>query len=261
MLIDSHAHLDMEEFDEDLKEVLARAIEAGVAHVVTVGTDLASSVKSLELARKHDFVSSAVGYHPHNAGEADDRVLRKLADLTADPNVVAWGEIGLDFYRRHSTPQRQIQAFERQLDMAGEIGLPVIIHDRDAHDQLAEILKKRRMHHGGVIHCFSGDYELAKTFIDMGFRISLSGVVTYKKAAPAQEVAAKVPLQHLLVETDAPFLAPVPHRGKRNEPAFVKHTAQEIARLRDMDFTEVARATSENAKILFKLRTAPWDRA
>jgi TatD DNase family protein len=257
MLIDSHAHLDMEEFDEDRKEVLARALEAGVSHVISIGTDLASSRKALDLARKNDFISSAVGYHPHNAREVDARLLRELADLAADPNVVAWGEIGLDFYRRHSTPESQIEAFERQLDLAAEIGLPVIIHDRDAHDQLVEILRKRKVRHGGVIHCFSGDYELARIFIDMGFCISVSGTVTFKKAALTQEVAAKIPLQHLLVETDAPFLTPVPHRGKRNEPAFVKHTAQEIARLRGMDFAELGRVTSENAKILFKLRSTP----
>jgi TatD DNase family protein len=257
MLIDSHAHLDMEEFDRDREEVLARALEAGVTHVISIGIDLASSRKALDLARKNDFVSSTVGYHPHNAREVDALLLRELADLAADPNVVAWGEIGLDFYRRHSTPQSQIEALERQLDMAGEIGLPVIIHDRDAHDQLSEILRKRKIRHGGVIHCFSGDYELARILMDMGFYISIPGTVTYKKAALTQEVAAKIPLQHLLVETDAPFLSPVPHRGKRNEPAFVKFTVQEIARLRGMDFAELARVTSENAKILFKLRSTP----
>jgi TatD DNase family protein len=253
MLIDSHAHLDMEEFDGDLKEVLARAFKSGIDRVISVGIDLASSRKSLELARKIDFVSSTVGYHPHNAGEAEDSLLRELAELTTDPNVVAWGEIGLDFYRRHSTPESQIDALERQLEMAEEVGLPVIIHDRDAHDKLAEILKQRKVSRGGVIHCFSGDYQLAKAFIDMGFYISLSGVVTYKNATLAREVAAKIPLQHLLVETDAPFLAPTPYRGKRNEPAFVKFTAQEIARLREMDVAELSRATSENAKTLFKL--------
>jgi TatD DNase family protein len=253
MLIDSHAHLDMEEFEGDLPEVLARALESGVSEIISIGIDLPSSAKALELARKHDFVYSTVGYHPHNAKEADAKVLRDLADLALDPKVVAWGEIGLDFFRRHSPPQSQIEAFERQLDMARDLGLPVIVHDREAHEQLSEILRKKGPPLTGVIHCFSGDYALARFFMDMGFYISIPGTVTYKKAALVQEVAARIPLERLLVETDAPYLAPVPHRGKRNEPAFVKYTAQEIARLRGMDYQELARATSENARTLFKL--------
>jgi len=253
MLIDSHAHLDMEEFEGDLSEVLSRALESGVSEIISIGIDLPSSAKALELARKHDFVYSTVGYHPHNAKEADAKVLRDLADLPLDPKVVAWGEIGLDFFRRHSPPQNQIEAFERQLDMAGDLGLPVIIHDRDAHEQLSEILRRKGSLLTGVIHCFSGDYALARFFIDMGFYISIPGTVTYKKAALIQEVAARIPLERLLVETDAPYLTPLPHRGKRNEPAFVKYTAQEIARLRGMDFQDLARATSENARTLFKL--------
>jgi TatD DNase family protein len=253
MLIDSHAHLDMEEFEGDLPEVLTRALESGLTEIISIGIDLNSSVKALELARKHDFVYSTVGYHPHNAKEADIKVLGDLADLASDPKVVAWGEIGLDFFRRHSPLQSQIEVFERQLDMAGDLGLPVIIHDREAHEQLSEILRKRRSHPAGVIHCFSGDYALARFIIDKGFYISIPGTVTYKKADLVREVAARLPLERLLVETDAPYLAPVPHRGKRNEPAFVKYTAQEIARLRGMDFDELARATSENARTLFKL--------
>jgi TatD DNase family protein len=254
MLIDSHAHLDMGEFEEDLGEVLGRALESGVTEIISVGIDLPSSAKALELARKYDFVYSTVGYHPHNASEADLKVLRDLADLTLDPKVVAWGEIGLDFFRRHSPPKTQMEAFERQLDMAGELGLPVIVHDREAHEQLSDILRKKRTPLTGVIHCFSGDYTLARLFIDMGFYISIPGTVTYKKAAMVQEVAARIPLERLLVETDAPYLSPVPYRGKRNEPAFVKYTAQEIARLRGMEFQELALATSQNARALFKLR-------
>jgi len=257
MLIDSHAHLDMEEFEGDLGEVLGRALESGVSEIISVGIDLPSSTKALELARKYDFVYSTVGYHPHHASEADPKVLRDLADLALDPKVVAWGEIGLDFFRRHSPPKAQVDAFERQLDMAGELGLPVIIHDREAHEQLSEILRKKSFSLTGVIHCFSGDYTLARFLIDMGFYISIPGTVTYKKATVVQDVAARIPLERLLVETDAPYLSPVPCRGKRNEPAFVKYTALEIARLRRIDFQELALVTSQNARTLFKLGKRP----
>ena len=253
MLIDSHAHLDMDEFQGDLGEVLGRALESGVSEIISIGIDFPSSAKALELAKKYDFIYSTVGYHPHNASEVDFKLLRDLADLALDPKVVAWGEIGLDFFRRHSPPKTQVKAFELQLELAGELGLPVIIHDREAHEQLYEILSEKSGSLTGVIHCFSGDYALAGLFIDMGFYISIPGTVTYKKAAVVKDVAARIPLERLLVETDAPYLAPVPHRGKRNEPAFVKYTAQEIARLRGMDFEELARATSENARTLFKL--------
>jgi len=257
MLIDTHAHLDMEEFEKDRKAVLARAMEEGVGQIITIGTDGPSSRKAIEIAEKNDFIHAAVGYHPHNAGEVDAQALRDLAKLAGSPKVVGWGEIGLDFFRCLSPPQRQIEIFQKQLDMAGNMGLPVIIHDRDAHEQLIKMLRENRVPSGGVIHCFSGDYEMAGFFMDLGFYISIPGTVTYKKALLVQEVAAKIPLERLLVETDAPFLSPAPYRGRRNEPAFVKYTALEIARLRGMDFQALADATSRNAKTLFKLRDRP----
>jgi len=257
MLFDTHAHLDMDDFEKDREQVLTRALEAGVGRILTIGIDLPSSHKALEIAEKNDFMVASVGYHPHNAKEMDEGALRKLAELAASSKVVAWGEMGLDFFRRHSPPRIQIQAFQQQIQMAADIGLPVIIHARDAHEPLLEMLRKNRFPSGGVIHCFSGDYPMAGLFMDLGFYISIPGTVTYKKAVPLQEVAAKIPLERLLVETDAPFLAPVPHRGKRNEPAFVAHTAREIARLRDMDFEALANATSRNARTLFKLRDMP----
>lgn len=257
MLIDTHAHLDMEAFAGDLDLVLTRALEAGVRQTITIGIDLPSSRKAVEIAGGTDFVYAAVGYHPHHAEALDVKVLQELARLAGALKVVAWGEIGLDFFRRHSSPQSQIEAFEQQLDMAGEIGLPVIVHDRDAHEQLIEILRKKKPVSGGVIHCFSGDYETAGAFMDLGFYLSIPGTVTYNKAILVREVAAAIPLERLMVETDAPFLAPVPHRGKRNEPAFVRYTALEIARLRGMEFQALADATSNNARILFKLAEIP----
>lgn len=253
MLIDTHAHLDMDEFEKDREEVLARALEAGIGQIITIGIDLPSSRKALEIAGKNDPVYASVGYHPHNAESVDARALDDLAELAGFPKVVAWGEIGLDFFRRRSPPETQIKAFEQQLNMARNMRLPVIVHDRDAHDQLLGILKKNKVPSGGVIHCFSGDYRLAGLFMDMGFYISIPGTVTYKKAVLVQDVAAKIPLERLLVETDAPFLAPAPHRGKRNEPAFVKYTALEVARLRGMDLQALAEATSKNARTLFNL--------
>lgn len=254
MLVDTHAHLDMEEFEKDRHEVVARALEAKVGEIITVGIDGPSSWKALKIAEKNKIIHASVGYHPHNARDLDGQRLKELAELAASPRVVAWGEIGLDFFRRHCPPRIQIEAFQRQIDAAANMGLPVIIHDRDAHEPLLEILKKKRFPTGGVIHCFSGDYEMARLFMDLGFYISIPGTVTYKKALLVKEVAAKIPLERLLVETDAPFLSPVPNRGKRNEPAFVTYTAREIARLRDMDFQALAGATSKNARSLFKLR-------
>jgi TatD DNase family protein len=168
--------------------------------------------------------------------------------------VVAWGEIGLDFYRNYSEVQNQVEIFELQLDKALELGLPVIIHDRDAHNEVMGIVNKRKdMNQKGVIHCFSGDYDLAMAFIDLGYYISIPGTVTYKNALKTQDVAARMPIDRLLIETDAPFLSPLPHRGKRNEPLFVKHTAHKIAELRNMDFEELALQTTLNAKRLFGL--------
>ncbi len=254
MLVDSHAHLDMPEFTEDLPAVLRRAREAGVRQVVTVGIDAASSVRAVQLADQHAWIFATVGCHPHHAEDLTQDDLDRLVELAGHPKVVAWGEIGLDFFRNRSPRKDQIRAFEHQLDIAARIDLPVVIHDRDAHaDVLAclEAMGNRRPE--GVVHCFSGDTALARTFLDMGFFVSLPGTVTFPKAATARKVARAVPLDRLLVETDAPFLAPVPRRGKRNEPALVVHTAREIARLRETTFEEVARLTTEAARRVFGL--------
>jgi TatD DNase family protein len=258
MLVDSHAHLEMKDFDKDRQATLDRALEGGITHIVTIGTDLSTSRKALELANTYDFVFSSVGYHPHHATDIDQHVLRELEGLVSEPKVVAWGEIGLDFYRRYSPPDMQVEAFKQQLDLAGDLDLPVIIHDREAHAELLEVLKqKTRGKDKGVIHCFSGDYDMAMVLIEMGYHISIPGTVTYKKALQVHEVATKIPLERLLVETDAPFLAPVPHRRKRNEPLFVTYAAQKIAELRNMDFQELALQTSENAKRVFDLPDNP----
>jgi TatD DNase family protein len=253
MLIDSHAHLDMEDFDPDRDTVIQRARSGGVDRIVTIGIDLASSIKAIEIANKYELIYATVGYHPHNAKEAEVRDLEKLRALASQPRVVAWGEIGLDFFRRYAPPDKQVQAFERQLDMAFEQGLPVIIHDREAHADLLRILRSRKRQYRGVIHCFSGTYDLAMALIELGFYISFPGTVTYKNAVATQTAASRIPLDRLLVETDCPYLTPVPFRGKRNEPLFVKHTAEKIALLRQLEFEQLAEATSANTIRLFNL--------
>lgn len=244
----------MKEFEKDREEVLLRALNGGISYIITIGIDLPSSLKALELANRYDFVFSSIGYHPHNSHDVDASKLKELSRLVSEPKIVAWGEIGLDFYRRHSPPNKQIEVFQKQLEMAIHFDLPVIIHNREADRITMEILKKTaHAGHKGVIHCFSGDYDLAMEFIEMGYYISIPGTVTYKNAHQVQEVAARIPLDHILLETDAPYLAPVPKRGKRNEPLFVQYTAQKIALLKNIDLQEVALRTSENVRELFSL--------
>jgi TatD DNase family protein len=253
MLIDSHAHLEMEDFEKDRAKVLMRALEAGITSIITIGTDISSSEKAIDLSERNPSVFASVGFHPHNANEVAPRSLDALASLAKNPRVVAWGEIGLDLFRRHSPPERQKKVFEQQVDMASRLGLPVIIHSRDANDEVLRLLKERKGHGTGVIHCFSGNYEEAMAFIELGYFISIPGTVTYKNATLTRDVARRVPLEYLLVETDAPFLAPTPFRGKRNEPAYMVHTVSKIAELRNMDVDALAQSTSENAKRVFHI--------
>ncbi len=254
MLIDSHCHLDMKDFNNDRIQVIERAQSEGIVHMVTIGIDVASSEAALALAREYPFISATVGCHPHDADECNTLEVEKLASLALEPEVVAWGEIGLDYFRNYSEKENQRKIFKEQLDLAHTANLPVIIHDRDAHDEVYALLKKMgKGKRKGVIHCFSGDRDLAEAFMNLGYYISIPGTVTYKNAHFVREVAASIPLDRMLVETDAPFLAPVPKRGKRNEPGFVIHTAREIAVLRNIPFETVAKQTTENAQLLFGL--------
>ncbi|MBW1829742.1 MAG: TatD family hydrolase [Deltaproteobacteria bacterium] len=254
MLIDSHAHLDIRDFNQDRSEVIERAVSGGLTHIITIGIDLDSSHSALELAGAYDFIYAAVGYHPHNAEACTPQALDSLVQIASDQKVVAWGEIGLDFYRSYAPRDAQFRAFQQQLEIANDLNLPIIIHDRDAHEDVFEMLKKMgKGERKGVIHCFSGDRDLAAAFIEMGYYISIPGTVTYKKATQIKDVAASIPMERMLIETDAPFLTPVPKRGKRNEPFFVTYTAREIARLRNMTFEEVTTQTAKNTKKLFGL--------
>jgi TatD DNase family protein len=254
MLIDTHAHLDMKEFDGDRESVLERAINGGISHIITVGIDLESSQHALKLAHAHDMIYATVGCHPHNADRFDARHLDRMAQIASDPKVVGWGEIGLDFFRRYASPEHQKKSFRLQLEISRDLNLPVVIHDREAHDEVLQILTKMgKGENRGVIHCFSGDVNLAEHLLKLGYFISIPGTLTYPKADQVRAVASTMPLNRMLVETDSPFLAPVPKRGKRNEPLFVTFTAHEIARLRGIPFEEVALATSSNARTLFGL--------
>ena len=244
----------MDEFNLDRDQVIDRAVSADVRQIITVGIDILSSIRAVTLTKSYSSVFASAGIHPHNADNTDKNDLRQIPLIAAQEKVVAIGEIGLDFYRNLSSRQKQIELFKQQLDLATSLDLPVVIHDREAHEDILKIISSFTKNESkGVIHCFSGDYNLAKTFIDMGYYISIPGTVTFKNANQMHDVVVRVPLNRVLLETDAPFLAPVPYRGKRNEPCFVIHAAQKIAELRGISFEEVARQTSKNTCRLFNL--------
>jgi len=254
MLIDSHAHLDMKQFDSDRDQVIDRALSADVRHIITVGVDIISSRNAVKLTTHYPSIFATTGIHPHNADNANKNDLEQIALIAQQDKIIAIGEIGLDFFRNRSAKQKQIEVFTQQLAIAISLDLPVVIHDREAHTETLNILssfKKNGLK--GVIHCFSGDFNLAKTFINMGYYISIPGTVTFSNASQIQDVARRVPLNRILLETDAPFLAPAPHRGKRNEPSYIIPTAQKIAKLRDISFEEIAHQTSKNVCRLFNL--------
>jgi len=254
MLIDSHAHLEMDEFNGDREAVIRRAREQGVGGIVTVGLNLEDSRKAVALSERYDEVYASVGVHPHDVTGIDETTYDLLKDLSGCDKVVAYGEIGLDFFRNLSPKDVQIRRFGEQLDLAEALDLPVIIHDREAHRETIEILDGFRNDRGGVIHCFSGDYDMAVRCLDMGFYISIPGTVTFKKSEMLRDVVRRLPLDRLLVETDCPFLSPEPKRGKRNEPAFVAYTARRIAEIKGLSVGDVAEVTSLNAGALFGIR-------
>lgn len=252
LLFDTHAHIAEEEYEHDREEVLERARGAGLAYINNVGYNLESSRRAIALAESNDMVYATVGFHPHNAVEAGSGYLEELKLMAAHPRVVALGEIGLDYYRDLSPRELQKKVFREQLNLSRELGLPVIIHDREAHGELMDILRALGLGPaGGVMHCYSGSWEMAKECMAMGFYISFAGPVTYQNANRAKDVAARVPIDRLLLETDAPYLTPAPHRGKRNEPSYITFTAAEIAALRGIDVEELAKTCTENGRRLF----------
>ncbi len=253
ILVDTHAHLDADRFDADREAVIARASAAGVAAVVTVGADQASSQKAVSYADQHATVYAAVGIHPHEAVHARPSYLDELAQWCARDRVVAIGEIGLDFHYNLSPPAVQHEVFVAQLKLAQTLDKPVIIHDREAHDETLSLLKAHGRRLRGVLHCFSGSAQMAHEAIGLGFYISFAGPVTFRNAQSLQQVVRKIPLERMLVETDCPYLAPHPYRGQRNEPAYTVMVAQGIARLLGISVDRVAEATTANAQALFGL--------
>jgi TatD DNase family protein len=254
-LFDSHAHLHFPDFADDLDTVLERARAAGVRGTVTIGTDRETNPAVVALARRLPDVWATVGIHPHDAGEAVEADFEEVERLAQDePKVVGFGEMGLDFFRNLSPPDAQGRVFRRQIDIARRARKPLVIHCRDAHDETLAILAEEGAGEvGGVMHCFSGDVEIARRCLDLGFYISLAGPVTYKNARALPEVARFVPEDRLVVETDCPYLPPTPHRGKRNEPAYVALTAACVAKLRGADPEALCDALTANAAKLFRI--------
>lgn len=253
-LIDTHAHLDFPEFGPDLNVFLGRAAERGVDTIVTVGIDVAGSRTAVELAESHAEIFATVGIHPHDSFELDDGVLGELRALALRERVVACGETGLDYYRNYQPEEIQKRCFVQQLELACEVRLPVVFHVRNAHEDFFRIVERfaHRMA-GGILHCFSGDWEVAQRCLDMGFFLSIPGTVTFPKSHIQQDVVRRAPFDRLLVETDAPYLTPVPFRGKTNEPAYVYYTAAKVAELRGCTFEEAALQTTLNARRAFGL--------
>lgn len=253
MLVDTHAHLQWASFDRDREEVICRAREVGVENIVNIGFDVEGSKKAIELAENHAGVSATVGIHPHNASQLNQDVLNVLRKLSENPKVVAIGEIGLDYYRNLSPRESQKKAFEAQLSLAEELRLPVVIHDRNAHADILEILSRLKGKMKIIMHCFSGSREMAEQCLRYGFYISFAGPVTFPNARRLHEAAKMIDVNKILLETDSPWLAPQEVRGKRNEPAFLPFIAKKMADLKGISMDKLAEATTKNAREAFQL--------
>ncbi len=251
--IDTHCHLEMEAFDKDREEVIARAKDANIKYIINAGSDREGNLKGLKLSSMHPQIYSAVGIHPHDAVTLDETLFQELNEWVKKPKVIAIGEIGLDYHYLNSPKGIQIEVFRRQVNLAQNVGLPVIVHSREAKNDTLRILREEITNTTGVLHCFSGDAHMAKKAMELGFYISLAGPITFKNAAKLREIVQTIPDEFLLIETDAPYLSPIPLRGKRNEPSFVKHTAQAIADIRGITLNDVGRITTLNAKKLFRI--------
>ncbi len=262
MLIDTHTHLDDARYNADREAMIERARAAGVDTMITIGCDLATSRAAVALADRYPFVYASIGVHPHEVKHIQPDWYETFRELAAHKKVVAFGEIGLDYHYNHSSQEEQRQRFREQVRLARELRLPVIIHTREAQADTVAILREEQASDvGGVFHCFSGDAWLAKDALDLGFYLSFSGIITFQNATMLRDIAKTVPLDRLLIETDCPYLTPVPHRGKRNEPAYVAQVAEQLAKGRRaetdsgaaMTAADIGRLTSANARRLFKL--------
>ena len=251
--IDSHSHLILEAFDSDRDQVIQEAFSNGITHIVQSCDNLEEIEKNLTLAKKYELLYSSVGIHPHEAKSWSDVTYDTLMRYTNEKKVIAIGECGLDFFYNYSPKDIQLKVFKEQIKIAKEVSLPLIIHTRDAFKETIEILKEEKPEHRGVLHCYTGDLETAKEAIKLGFFISWSGIITFKNAASLKEIAKEISLKDTLIETDCPFLAPIPHRGKRNEPKFVKYVAEELAKIHNVTSEEIGEITSDNTKRLFNI--------
>lgn len=259
MLFDTHCHLMDTQFDEDLETVIARAREGGVHRIVIPAIDVATAHRAISIAEKHDGIYAAVGIHPEAAKDQPDAAFAEIESLAIHPKVVAIGEIGLDYYWDAAPRPEQQEVMARQIEIAKRTHLPIIIHNRDATADTVAVLRQTNARTvGGVMHCFTGSLETARECMEMGFYISFGGPVTFKNAKNVQAVAAEIPLEWLLVETDSPYLAPHPHRGKRNEPMHVRLVAEKMALLQSRSVESIVAATTENALRLFK-KISDWD--
>ena len=253
MLFDTHAHLNDERFDEDRDVLIASLAGEGISNVCEIGFDIESSLKAAELSEKYDFIYAAAGVHPHDSKDMTDSDFDVLRELMSHDKVVALGEIGLDYYYDNSDRDIQRRRFAEQLDLAKELACPVVIHTRDAMEDTINILKQ----HGngdGIIHCYSGSKESAKILLDMGYYISFAGPVTFKNANAILDVVRYVPHDRILIETDSPYMAPVPHRGERNCPIYVSEVAKRIAELKETSFDKIAQITTANAKKVYRIK-------
>ena len=253
MLFDTHTHLDDEKFDTDRDELIESFKSQGLTLLVNIGANMKTSEASVKLAEKYDFIYATVGVHPNDTGDMTEDDLARLKEMASHEKVVAIGEIGLDYHYDEPAPEIQKEWFKKQLLLAKELGLPYVVHDRDAHADVLEIIKEIG-YTNGVMHCFSGSAEMAKEVTKMGMYVSIAGQVTFKNAPKVQAVAMSVPLDKLLIETDSPYLTPEPFRGKRNNSAYVRYTAEKIAELRGMTFEDVAKQTMENGKRFYNIK-------
>ncbi|MGI9392563.1 MAG: TatD family hydrolase [Parvibaculales bacterium] len=251
MFVDSHCHLDFPDFTEDREEVIKRAGDAKVSNMLSICTRLSDIERICKIADTYPHIYASIGVHPHEADKENNLTLEKLIGYSSQSKVIALGETGLDFYYENSPKEAQIQAFAVHIEAAKQTKLPLIVHTREAEQETCRQLEEQKGEISGVIHCFTGTKELADRALALGFYISVSGIVTFKNAQNLRDVLADIPLERLLIETDAPYLAPVPYRGKRNEPAFIRHTAQCLADSKHISLEDVARATTENFFSLF----------
>jgi len=260
MFIDSHAHLDDERFDLDRQNVIKDLKSNQVDLVINIGADIESSISTVKLAEDYENIYASVGVHPHSVSELIGVGLNEIENLAKRKKVVAIGEIGLDYYYENSPKDIQKEYFIEQIRLAKKLDLPIVIHSREAVKDTLDIIKAEKSSNlRGVMHCFSSSTEIAREYIKLGFYIAIGGVVTFKNARVTKEVAKYVPLEWLLIETDCPYLAPEPFRGKRNEPMYIKYVAKEIANIKELEISEVAKKTSENAKLLFGINTGDLD--